>query len=80
LGITTRDSNGRFKSLSEILSEIVNNWNTLNKNKDDDDDELYLKIPYSAIKNYELELSMGETTFVDFTADASKIERIGDFI
>lgn len=57
---------------------MTDNWDALNKNKDDD--ELYLKIPYSAIKNYELELSMGETSFVDFTADASKIKGIGDFI
>jgi hypothetical protein len=78
LGITTRDSNGCLKSLSKILSEIANNWNALNENKDDD--ELYLKIPYDAIKNYELELSMGETSFVDFTADISKIEGIGEFI
>lgn len=78
MGITTRDSNGRLKKLSGILSEIIVNWDALNKNKDDD--ELYLKIPYSAIKNYELEFSMGETSFVDFTVDASKIEGIGDFI
>lgn len=78
MGITIRDSNGRFKSLNEILSEIVVNWDALNKNKDDNNP--YLKIPYDAIKNYELELSIGETSFVDFTADASKIEGIGDFI
>ena len=78
MGITTRDSNGRLKNLSGILSEIAANWDALNKNKDDN--ELYLKIPYDAIKNYELELSIGETSFVDFTADASKIEGIGDFI
>lgn len=78
MGITTRDSNGRLKNLSRILSEIVANWDTLNKNKDDN--ELYLKIPYDAILNCEFELSIGEQMFVNFSADANKIEGFRDFI
>lgn len=78
MGITTRDSNGRLKNLSEILSEIADNWSALNKNKDDN--KLYLKIPYDAVLNCEFELSIGENTYVNFSADAHKIEGFGDFI
>lgn len=57
---------------------MADNWDALNKNKDDN--KLYLKIPYDAIKDCELELSAGNSTYADFTADISKIEGIEDFI
>ena len=57
---------------------MADNWDALNKNKDDD--ELYLKIPYSAILNCEFELSIGEKTYVNFSADMSKAEGFRDFL
>lgn len=55
---------------------MADNWDVLNK----DDNKLCLKIPYDAILNCEFELSIGDKTYVNFSADANKIEGFKDFL